>query len=118
MPEVVFDDDGVFGQNIVRKPSKQLDFDTVLGYMKAIFNLSRNTTKLYDNISKVMPFFRLPPQAIGDLQVPNECFKHNQRELINVEVDSLQIFRKLIPELAKKYKDLMSEQRSERNISL
>jgi hypothetical protein len=48
-PDVVFDDDGVFGQNVVRQPSKGLGFEDVVAYMKEIFNLSNNTSKLQKN---------------------------------------------------------------------
>jgi hypothetical protein len=51
---------GVFGQNIVRQPSKHLDFETILNYTKEIFNLSNYTPKFQTKLLDMMPFFRLP----------------------------------------------------------
>lgn len=84
LPDVVFDDDGVFGQNIVRQPSKGLDFETVLAYVREIFNLSRYTPKLQEAISNMMPFFRLPARALKDDMIPDTCFRDEDRGMFDV----------------------------------
>ena len=117
MPDVVFDDDGVFGQNIVRQPSKDLHFETVLAYMREIFNLSESTPKLQATISNIIPFFRLPAHAFEDAMIPDTCFR-DTREIFNVRAESLFIFRELVPSLTKKYKKWMSSQRSTRNLQI
>jgi hypothetical protein len=114
MPDVVFDNDGVFGQNIVRQPSKDLDFETVLNYMRKIFNLSNITPKLQTILFNMMPFFRLPAHALQDDMIPDICFRDNKREIFNVQGKSLLIFRKLAPKLAERYKRWMSSERSAR----
>ena len=116
MPDVVFDDDGVFGQNIVRQPSKGLSFETILAYMGEIFNLSNYTPKLLTTILNMMPFFRLPAHALRDDMIPDICFKDNDRGIFNVQRESLFTFRELAPRLTKKYKKWMSGQRSTRNL--
>lgn len=118
LPDVEFDDDGVFGQNIVRRPSKNLNHETVLTYSKEIFNLSNHTPKLHKMIREIMPFFRLPVQALQDEMIPDQCFKDNHREIFNVQSTSLSVFRKLTPDLIAKYKKLMSGQRSSRILPL
>jgi len=45
-------------------PLKILDFETVLAYMKEIFNLSNNTVKLQTTLFNMMPF----------LQASGSCF--------------------------------------------
>jgi pyruvate-formate lyase-activating enzyme len=117
-PDVVFDDDGVFGQNVVRQPSKGLDFETVVTYMKEIFDLSNTTSKLQKNLLNMMPFFRLPAHALGDHMVPDTCFSGNNREIFSVKGESLATFRELVPRLSEKYKKWMSGQRSTRNLQL
>jgi radical SAM superfamily enzyme YgiQ (UPF0313 family) len=116
LPDVVFDDDGVFGQNIVRQPSKNFDFDTILSYMKKIYNLSNPTPKLQDILLNIMPFFRLPAHALKDDLIPNSCFKGKDREIFSIQSESLTAFRPLAPKLTDKYADLMSEQRSVRDL--
>ncbi|NQU74550.1 MAG: B12-binding domain-containing radical SAM protein [Candidatus Omnitrophica bacterium] len=116
LPNVVFDDDGVFGQNIVTQPSKYLDFETVLRYAKEIFDLSNYTPKLQETLLNIMPFFRLPVQALRDDMIPNTCFKGNGREVFNVQGDSLLTFKKSVPMLIKKYRKWMSGQRATRNL--
>jgi len=116
LPDVVFDNDGVFGQNIVRQPSKGLGFETVLAYMREIFKLSNNTSKLQQTTLNMMPFFRLPANALQDDMIPETCFRDNNREIFNVHGESLSTFRELVPKLIDKYKELMSEQRSTRNL--
>lgn len=118
LPNVEFDDDGVFGQNIVRQPSKNLNYETVRAYTKEIFNLSNHTPKLYKMIQEIMPFFRLPVQALQNEMIPDQCFKDKQREIFNVQGTSLSAFRKLTPDLVAKYKELMSGQRSTRILPL
>jgi len=118
LPDVEFDDDGVFGQNIVRQPSKNLNHETVLANTKEIFNLSNHTPKLYKMIQEIMPFFRLSFQALQDEMIPDQCFKNNHREIFNVQRKSLSAFRELTPDLVAKYKELMSGQRSTRMLPL
>jgi len=118
LPDIVFDNDGVFGQNVIRQSSKDLKFDTVLAYMKEIFNLSNITLKLQNNLLSMMPFFRLPAYALKDDMIPDRCFMGTDRSIFNVQADSLSTFRKLAPELLVKYKDLMSDQRSTRDLSI
>jgi len=116
LPGVVFDDDGVFGQNIVRQPSKGLDFKTVLAYMRGIFSLSHYTPKLLEAISNMMPFFRLPARALKDDMIPDTCFRDEDRGMFNLHGESLSDFRELVPRLTEKHKKWMSGQRSTRNL--
>jgi radical SAM superfamily enzyme YgiQ (UPF0313 family) len=118
LPDVEFDDDGVFGQNIVRRPSKHLNHETVLAYTKEIFNLSNHTPKLHNAIQEVMPFFRLPVQALQNKMIPDQCFKSGRRDIFNVQEKSLSAFRKHIPDLIAEYKELMSGERSTRILPL
>jgi pyruvate-formate lyase-activating enzyme len=118
MPDVVFDDDGVFGQNIVRQPSKGLSFETVLAYMREIFNLSNNTPKLQRTLLNIMPFFRFPTHALQDDIIPDICFRGDNKGIFNVQRESLFTFRELVPRLTAKYKKWMSGQRSTRNLPL
>jgi radical SAM superfamily enzyme YgiQ (UPF0313 family) len=118
LPNVEFDDDGVFGQNIVRQPSKHLNHETVLAYAKEIFNLSNHTTKLHRMVQEIMPFFRLPVQALQHAMIPDQCFKDNQREIFDVQCKSLSAFKKITPDLVAEYKELMSGQRSTRILPL
>jgi radical SAM superfamily enzyme YgiQ (UPF0313 family) len=117
LTDVVFDDDGVFGQNIVRQPSKDFDFETVLAYMKEIFNLSIPTSKLQNTLLNITPFFRLPVQALKDELIPDFCFRGIDRQIFNIKRESLSTFRALVPKLINKYSNLMSEQRSVRNLN-
>ena len=116
LPDIVFDNDGVFGQNIVRQPSKDLSFETILGYMGAIFNLSNYTPKLQANFLTIMPFFRLPVQALRDDMIPDTCFRGKDRSIFNARGESLSAFRGLVPRLIEKYKQWMSSERSTRNL--
>jgi len=112
LPDVIFDDDGVFGQNIVRKPSKDLDFETVLEYTSKIFNLSNNTPKLQSAFSKMMPFFRLPVDALKDDIIPDMCYNNSQRNIFNVRGENLSVFRNILPNLIKKHREEMSKERN------
>ncbi len=114
LPDVVFDDDGVFGQNIVRRPSKNLDFETILEYTKEIFNLSNNTPKLQNGFLKMIPFFRLPVAALNDDMIPNVCYNNSHRDVFNVHGESLSVFSNTLPRLTEKYKEGMSKERSTR----
>jgi pyruvate-formate lyase-activating enzyme len=118
MPDVVFDDDGVFGQNIVRQPSKGLSFETVLAYMREIFNLSNNTPKLQRTLLNIMPFFRFPTHALQDDMIPDICFRGDNKGIFNVQRESLFTFRELVPRLTAKYKKWMSGQRSTRDLQI
>lgn len=116
MEEVVFDDQGVFGDNIVRQPSKGLDFEKVLWYMKQVFNLSNSTAKLERALSKVMPLFRVPALSLNDPLIPDQCYRGEGRKILNVQGDSLSVLRSLVPHLKDKYKDLLSEARQTREL--
>jgi pyruvate-formate lyase-activating enzyme len=116
MPDVGFDDDGVFGQNIVRQASKDLGFETILAYMREIFNLSNVTPKLQATISDMMPFFRLPAQSLRDDMIPDIRFRDEDREILNVRGESLSTFRELVPRLTEKHKKWMSDQRITRSL--
>ncbi len=116
LSDVVFDDDGVFGDNIVRQPSKNLDFETVLAYMTEIFGLSNNTPKMQRTVLDMMPFFRLPAHALSDEMIPDVCFRASNREIFDAQGKSLAAFRKLVPGLTKKYKKWLSAQRSHRTL--
>jgi radical SAM superfamily enzyme YgiQ (UPF0313 family) len=118
LPDVVFDDDGVFGQNIVRQPSKNLDFGTILDYNTKIFKLSNYTQKIKNALLNIMPFFRLPARSLMDDAIPDQCFKDNNKSIFNVQGESLSIFKKSVPGLTEKYKRLMSDQRNTRILSL
>jgi B12 binding domain/Radical SAM superfamily len=108
--------DVVFGQNIVRQPSKNFDFDTILSYMKEIYNLSNPTPKIQDILLNIMPFFRLPAHALKDDLIPITCFRGEDRQIFNIQSESLSAFRQLAPKLTDKYSNLMSEQRSVRDL--
>ncbi len=116
-PDVVFDDDGVFGENTIRQPSKGLNFETIRAYMKEIFNLSNQTPKLQRTLRKVMPFFRFPVFALRDDMIPSKCFKDGDRNIFDVSRESLAVFKEVIPMLAQEYKDAMSDQRKMRDIT-
>jgi radical SAM superfamily enzyme YgiQ (UPF0313 family) len=116
LPDVVFDDDGVFGQNVVRQPSKDLDFETVLGYSRQIFNLSNYAPKLQKTLLDIMPFFRIPSQAFEDKMIPDACYKGPGRAVFDAKREHLVNFRELVPKLTEKYRRWMSDQRSERNL--
>jgi radical SAM superfamily enzyme YgiQ (UPF0313 family) len=114
--DVVFDGDGVFGDNIVRQPSKNLDFETVLAYMTEISSLANNTPKMQRTVLNMMPFFRLSAHALSDEMIPDVCFRDSNREIFDVRGESLAAFRKLVPRLTKKYKKWISAQRSDRTL--
>ena len=116
LPDVIFDDDGVFGENIVRQPSKDLNFETVLAYMREIFILSNNTPKLQRTLLNMMPFFRLPAHALRDDMIPDICFRGDDKGIFNVQRESLFAFRELALRLTAKYKKWMSSQRSTRDL--
>ena len=117
LPDVIFDNDGVFGQNIVRQPSENLDFETILDYTKEIFNLSNNTPNLQKTLLNMMPLFRLPVQALNDDIISDVCFEGIDRGILNVQRESLITFRELLPSLIKKYKKWMSGERSTRELT-
>ncbi|MFC1811603.1 B12-binding domain-containing radical SAM protein [Thermodesulfobacteriota bacterium] len=116
LPDVIFDDDGVFGQNVVRQPSGNLNFETVLDYIREIFNLSNITPKLQATLLNMMPFFRLPPDVMRNEMIPSACFRNDNREIFNVRGESLSIFREFVPALTEKYKKRMSGQRALRSL--
>jgi hypothetical protein len=86
--------------------------------MKEIFNLSSVTPKLQSNLLAMMPFFRLPAQALKDAMIPDRCFRGAGRSIFNIQADSLSIFRGFVPRLMVKYRDLMSDQRSTRDLAI
>ena len=116
-PEVFFDDDGVFGQNVVRRPSVNLDFERVLVYMREIFNLSSFTDAIQNNILEIMPFFRVPTKVLVSSDIPDDCFKGSGRNVLDVSKKSLAVFKGRYPQLLRKYKDEMSDQRSSRTLT-
>jgi len=118
LPDVVFDDDGVFGQNIVRKPSKELEFQTVLDYAKRIYELSQVTSKFNESMSEMMPFFRTPSIALMDEMIPDQCFAGPGRNIVDVRKESLETLRKLTPALKTKYRQWLTKERSERSLQL
>ena len=115
-PDVEFEDNGVFGENIVTHPSRDLNFETILKYMRDIFQLSNNTPKLLSTLSTIMPFFRLPAHALKDDMIPEKCFRDEAKTVFDVHPESLSTFRELVPGLSGKYKRWMSQQRSARNL--
>jgi radical SAM superfamily enzyme YgiQ (UPF0313 family) len=114
LPSVAYDKDGVFGLNVVKKPSANLDFETVLKYMRAIFSLSNQTAKLQTALLHLMPFFRLPVQALSDEMLPDSCFRAPDRSVLDVRKESLSSFREVVPKLMKKYQPLRGKERSTR----
>ncbi len=116
LPDVTFDDDGVFGQNVVRRPSRNLDFDTVLAYINEIFNFSNVTSKLQSAFQNMMPLFRLPVVALKDEIIPDTCFEDSQRDVFKVQGESLAEFKRLIPVLTSKYREWMSKERINRSL--
>ena len=114
LPDVVYDKDGVFGLNVVRKPSANLDFETVAKYMREIFGLSNQTLKLQNNLLHLMPFFRLPIQALADETVPESCFRTSDRSVLDVRRESLSVFREVVPKLMDRYGPLRGKERSTR----
>ena len=115
--EVIFHEGGAFGENIVTNPSKYVNFETVLDYAREIFNLSNYTPKLQTILLNMMPFFRLPAaHALKDDMIPDTCFRGNNRQVFNVQGESLLTFKELVPRLALKYRKMMSGQRSTRNL--
>ncbi|MBW2066483.1 MAG: B12-binding domain-containing radical SAM protein [Deltaproteobacteria bacterium] len=118
LPDVDFQDNGVFSDNIVTRPSKDLGFEKVLWYMEEIFNLSSPTEKLQDEILNMMPFFRFPASALGDEEIPQSCFKGRDRTVFDARSESLRHFRKTIPGISEKYKKLRAGQRSIRQLDL
>jgi radical SAM superfamily enzyme YgiQ (UPF0313 family) len=116
MPEVVFDDRGVFADNVVRRPSRTLDLDTVMTYMSRIFGLSNNTPKMQSALSRVMPLFRIPAKGLKDRIIPDECFKGDSRDILRVQGESLSILRGKVQELRQKYKDALPNLRESREL--
>jgi hypothetical protein len=118
LPDTVFDKDGVFGQNVVRQPSKNLDFETVLAYNKEIFNLSNMTSKLQKTFLNMMPLFRIPTLALTDEMIPAGCYSGENRAILDVKGKSLSALKEFIPVLAKKYTSEMAAQRSSRHLNI
>lgn len=115
MKDVEFDNDGVFGNNVVRKPSRELTFKTVLAYMEKIYALSRVTPGLQKILFKMMPFFRLPLAAVRDEIVPDVCFKDEDRTLFEINRETLASFYSVLPSIVNKYNKSMAGQRSSRS---
>ena len=115
-PDVEFDDEGVFGENIVRKPSRHLGFDTVLRYMREIFELSNHTPKILDRMSGLMPFFRVPARILTDEVIPDLCFRDEGRTVFSTQPESLGAFRRVAPEVLAHVKGLMAGQRRSRDL--
>jgi hypothetical protein len=118
LPGVIYDKEGVFGLNVVKKPSAGLEFETVLEYMRTIFGLSNETAKLQAALLHLMPFFRLPVQALSDEMLPKSCFRASDRSVLDVRKESLSSFREAVPKLLKKYQPLRGKERSTRILPL
>ena len=103
---------------MVRRPSKNLHFETVLKYNKKIFNLSYAAPKLKDTMLNMMPLFRIPVEALADDMIPPDCYVDEGRSILNVKGKSLAKLRTCIPRLAEKYKNEMSAQRSARHLTI
>jgi hypothetical protein len=84
--------------------------------MREIYNLSNPTSKMQDILLNIMPFFRLPAHALKDDLIPNTCFREKDRQIFSIQSESLTAFRPLAPKLSDKYANLMSEQRSVRDL--
>ncbi len=117
-PGVVIDNQDVFGESVVRQPSKDLKFNTVQAYMQEIFSLSHSTSKLERRLNKLMPFFRIPFQALTDGKIPDSCYVGQNREILNASGSSLAAFRECLPTLVNKYKTARAGQRSTRRLPL
>ena len=117
-PGVVVEDQGVFAESIVRQPSKDLNFGTVQDYMQEIFSLSHSTSKLDERLRKLMPFFRIPFQALKDENIPDTCYLGEDREVFNANNVSLDAFRASLPKLVNKYNTARAGQRSTRILPL
>jgi len=118
LQDVIFDNDGVFGQNVVRQPSKGLNFRTVLAYNREIFNLSNLTPKLQKTFLNMMPLFRMPVTALSDNLIPDGCYAGKDRSILDVKGKSLALLRRCLPELARKYHDEMAATRSSRHLQI
>jgi hypothetical protein len=118
LSDCILPNEGCFGENIIARPSKDLDFKTILAFMDDIFNLSNYTEKLQKTVLGMMPFFRIPAQALVNEMIPDTCFVGNDRGIFNVTAESLETYRARFPDLALKYKKWMSDQRSRRQLIL
>ena len=118
LPDVVFDDDTVFGQNVVRKPSRDLHFETIMSYTDKIYRLSSNTEKLQTAFLKMVPFFRLPASSLTDPVIPDYCYRDRKRNILKVNGDDLDSLRGFLSTLRKAKKDELSGRRSSRVLNL
>lgn len=118
LPDVLFDDDSVFGQNVVRKPSKDLDFNTILSYTDKIYRLSNNTPKLQKGFLKMVPFFRLPVSALQDEIIPDDCYLDEERDILKVDGENLNALRELLGVLRKKNEGELSAERKRRILQI
>ncbi len=118
LPDVVFDDDGVFGQNVVRRPSGELDFEKVIKYSERIYRLSNNTEKLQKAFLKMVPFFRLPASSLTDHVIPDSCYKDGDRDILNVDSEHLESLRGALYNLRRAKDGALSGERSGRVINL
>ncbi len=118
LADVVFDDDGVFGQNVVRRPSAGVGFEDVVRHMKQVFELSRPTDRLQQNLLRIMPFFRLPGEALRHEAVPQACFADTGRHILKIDRQSLSLFRPRVPQLNRIFHNAMSDPRKSRELDL
>jgi hypothetical protein len=118
LPGVIFDEDGVFGQNVVRQPSPGLSFETVIDYAGRTFRLSRPTRKLERVLRQMMPFFRLPAAAMKDDMIVDKCYRDRDREVFDVRSDSLALFRKRLPSLLDRHRRGQTAERKSRQLDL
>ncbi|MBN1907090.1 MAG: B12-binding domain-containing radical SAM protein [Deltaproteobacteria bacterium] len=118
LPDVVFDDDGVFSQNIVRRPSCVLNFEKVIAYTERIYRLSNNTEKLQNAFLKMVPFFRFPASSLTDPVIPDHCYKDGERDILNANSDHLESLREVLSTLMRAKNNELSGERSGRVINL
>jgi len=118
LPGVIYDDDGVLGHNVVRQPSAGLNFDALLGYMDAVFGMSRLAPALQGELATVMPFFRLPVAALSDPMVPAACYHDERRRVLRTDGPALALFARTVPALRAKYRPQAAKDRGHRRLVL
>ena len=117
-PGVFVEKMSAFGESVVRRPSRHLAFDTVELYMQEIFSRSHATSMLNERLGNLMPFFRLPIEAMNDTNIPANCYMDRRRSVIIAKGKRLDTFRKHLPNLKEKYKTGRAGQRSTRTLAL
>lgn len=118
LPDVVFDDDGVLGQNVVRQPSAGLGYDAVQAFMGEVFGLSRIAPALERQLAAVMPFFRMPVNALADPLLPPTCYHDHQRQVLRTSGPALGLLTRIVPELRTRYLAQAARDRTWRRLDL